>query len=494
MPFGTQSLSSNQTGLAITEEASYKTLPGSPVWTDLQPNSYSDFGGEVKKTPRSPIKADRQRQKGVATDVDAAGAFELDWLQKTPYTLLPGFLFANWREKLYKASTAVTSTGYTVASGGTSFAQNELIFAENFGTAANNGLKSVGASSTGTEVKASGLTAEASPPSTAKITKVGVQGASGDLTLTVTGGVATLGSTVLNFTTLGGSTMIPGEWIWLGGDQTAENFATAACNGWYRIKTIAANAIVFDRKPDSAVTDAGTGKTIRLFYGHVLKNENATANIVNKSYQIERQLAASNYEYLRGCGANQLELSLPAADKVVATLNYVAGDRTTATVAASGTHTGVVAEDGFNTTSNVTRLRMLDGDNSDADLFTFVTDMKLAINNNIKGVKAIGELGAFDLTAGEFAVSGSVTAYFTSVTALAALDANHAVSLDFTMLTKNQGYLVDLPYMSLGNAKPNVAKDEPVTLPIDMDAAEHPTLHHTMLVGYYSYLPTLAMT
>lgn len=494
MPFGTQSLSSNQTGLAITEESSYKTLPGSPVWTDLQPNSYSDFGGEIKRTVRAPIKADRQRQKGVVTDVDAAGAFEIDFTQKTPYTLLPGFLFANWRTKLNNTVSAVTSTGYTVASGGTSYAQNELIFAEGFNTAANNGLKAVGASSTGTEVKASGLTAEASPPAGSKITKVGVQGASGDLTLTVSGGVATLGSTTLNFTTLGGSTLIPGEWIWLGGDQTAEKFATAACNGWYRIKTVAANSIVFDRKPDNAVTDNGSSKTIRLFYGHVLKNESSVANIVNKSYQIERQLATNNYEYIRGCGANQLELNLATADKVTASLSYVAGDRTTATSAASGTHTGVVAEDGFNTTSNVTRLRMLDADNSDADLFTFVTDMKLMVNNNIKGVKAIGELGAFDLTAGEFAVSGSVTAYFTSVSALTALDTNHAVSLDFTMVTKNQGYLVDLPYLSLGNAKPNVTKDEAVTLPIDMDAAEHPVLHHTMLVGFYAYLPTLAMT
>ena len=54
---------------------------------------------------------------------------------------------------------------------------------------------------------------------------VGFQGATGDVTATATG----LGSTLLDFTTLG---LSAGQWIWVGGDTSGVKFATAACNGW----------------------------------------------------------------------------------------------------------------------------------------------------------------------------------------------------------------------------------------------------------------------
>lgn len=486
-------ISSNSTGLRYAEEVigTPGTLPGSPVWYPLEPNSYGEFGPQVKTVARNPINASRQRRKGVVTDLDAAAGFNSDFTQKTFYDLMQGFMFADWREKLNEVPTEVTSTGYEVADESL-YAANDLIFAEGFGTSANNGLKLVTSVDSGSsEVRASGLSAEASPPADAKITVVGIQGASGDLTLTVTGGVATLGATAATFTDWG---LIPGEWIWLGGDATANQFATAANNGFYRIKTIAAKSIVFDRSPNSPVTDAGTGKTLRVFWGHVIKNESDPDDIVMRTYQLERSLKTGGYEYVVGAAANTLALDIKTADKITVDLSFVGMDGETADAGSekSGDRPNLPRGNyAFNSSADFTRLRLLD-DTAGGSLATYLSDLKLSIDNGITPAKAISELGAIDLTTGDFMVSGTVEAYFSTLDAVTAVRENDDVALDFALVAKNVGWLFDIPLITLGDARLKVEKDKPIMLPLSLDAAAHETLDHTLLVVFYPYLPNAA--
>ena len=503
-------IDSNITGLAYAEETTLKTLPGTPIWYGLEPNSYSDFGGELSTVARAPIDPSRQNKKGTITDLDASGGFNIDFTKSNLTRLLQGFFFADARElpntkALNAAAVALTgvtasSKTYAAASSLGSFTANQIVFASGFTNAANNGLKTVASSTAGTVVVNETLTDEASPPAAAKLETVGFQFASGDISLAVTSGVPSLVATAADFTALPG--LIPGLWVFIGGDAAGTRFANNV--GYARIKSIAAKAIVFDDTSFTPATEAGTGKTIRLFVGTVVKNEKTPSLIKRRSYNIERQLGqgptSTQAEYLEGAVANEFTLNVPQADKLNADLTFVACNNThrsgeTGDEIKGGTRIGVAGEDAYNTSSDIYRIKMsvIDPASSNPSaLFGYVSEANVSINNNVSPNKAVGILGAFDTTAGNFEVGGSITAYFTTVSAVRAVRQNANVGLSIIGASKNAGFVFDIPLLGLGGGRLNVEKDAPITVPLEPAGAENPN-GYTMLYEAFSYLPNVAM-
>lgn len=500
MSAGNLAVDSNVTGLYFAEETlgSPKVLPGSPVWYPVEPNSYGEFGAQTKTVKREPITASRQKRKGAVVGLDVAAGFNLDFTSKVPYIMMQGFMFADWRAKDNLPVTAVSGTQYTVASGGAAFLANDLLYAENFNVAGNNGLK-VPTASTATTVSAPGLAVEASPPSTACITRVGRQGAAGDYTLTVVNSRAQLNCTAGNFSTLG---LIPGEWVWLGGDTAITQFATATCNGWYRVFSVANLTLVFDRWPGDVngdpVADAGATKTIQLFLGHCIKNEATPALQKFRTYQFERFLGGTRYQYELGCGANTLKVNVKMNDKVTLDMSYVALDEDLTQVAAkAGTRATIEKEVVFNSATSFSRLRLLGADGK-TPVTSIMTDLTLTIDNGIEPLDGItNALGSVDLKASDFMVSGSIEAYLSTLAAVAAVKANPDCSIDFGMVenvgTNATGWLFDVPLLMLGDGRLKVEKDKPIKLPVNLDAAGHETLNHTLLAMRFAYLPQLAL-
>lgn len=404
--------------------------------------------------------------------------------------------------------TNSTST-FTITKNGTTFRAGDLIRASGFTNTGNNGVFRV-SSVTATTVVITGatLTDEATPPEAAKLVVVGFQFASGDLTLTNSGSAyPTLGATAKDLTQLG---LVPGEWIFIGdGADAAYKFATAANNGFARVRSVTATTITLDKTYTTIVTDAGTSKTIRLYVGRVLKNEQA-ASIVRRTYNFERKLGApdsSNLsqiqsEYVVGATPSELEITVPKANKVTCKLKYVGIDHETreaATGVKTGTRQSLTAEDAFNTSSDISYLKLatVSATNANPDaLFGYLSDLSITINNNLAPNKALANLGAFDITAGNFNVAAKMTAYFANVTATAAVRANTTLTLDLQFVKNNKGVAIDLPSLTASKNINNVKKNEPIEVPLEGGASSavevDSTLNHTMLMVFFDYLPSLA--
>lgn len=500
-------IDSNVTGLRYAEEESLKTLPTTPVWRPLEPNSYNDFGGQISTVARNPINPSRQRQKGVVTDIEVSGGFNQDLTFDNTTRLLQGFFFADAREKANTApmtgaatvaitGVAATAKTYAAASGLGSFKVGALVLASGFGVAANNGVKTLTAVAAGLLTVSETIADEASPPAAAKLETVGFKFPTADVSIALNGSLVRMNSAATDLTTLG---LVAGEWVFVGGD--AANSAFANNKGWARIGAIAAGYLEFDKTSWTGQVEAGTGKTIQLFLGTVIKNEADPALIRRRTYQVERSLGAdangTMSEYLVGAVPNELTINIAQADKVTVDLSFVACDneqRTGTQGLKSGTRPALDPQDAFNTSSDFSRIKLASVSSTDSaptPLFAFATEMTLSINNNVTPDKAIGVLGAFDTSVGTFEVGGNTTAYFASIEAVQAVRNNEDVTIDIVMLKKNKGLLFDVPLLSLGDGRLGVEQDQAITLPLETNAAES-KFQHTLLFMSFPYLPNLA--
>lgn len=513
-------LNSNQTGLRVAREQTLKVLPTTPDWNPQDPNGYSDFGGELKTMTRNPIRDDRQVAKGVPVALTAAGHYTMDFVYPAMKNVLPSFFYADFRLKAEFGGagviTAVTASTFTAAAGLTVFAANDLVFADNFSKVlGNNGVHRVTTAIATTLTVAEAMLAEV-PPANATLVKVGKQAAATALAVVVTGPLPVITGPVGFF-----SGLIGGEEIYIG-DTTDPLFSFAgaanANNGFKRIRSVAADgsSVTLDKSRIAMVADAGTSKTIRVYFGRVLRNEQS-ALIKRISLQFERTLGAPDdatptliqSEYIIGCVGNELSFDYKPADKLTCDLAFVGCDveqRSAATGVKTGNRPVLPELPAFNTSSSVKRIKLATVSQNNVapvSLAGEVLSLKMSINNNVKGIDVIGTLGHFELVAGDFTVKADLEVLLLTVAAQDAARQNADVTLDIVQVvssttTTASGFSMDLPLLTLGDARAKVQKDEPITLPLSAEANSGEQvdvgLDYTLLMCFFDFLPAIATT
>lgn len=503
------SIPSREAAATIAEEDSIGTLPVTPVWNKLPVTSFGDFSAQVTKSEGNVFDPSRMPEKGATIDVDAPANVSIRFAHEALVELMQGFLFADLRKKDEVSATAVvdsTTDSYTVASGGAAYTAGDLLFAQGFDDPANNGLKVVTGTPTGTSIPVSD-TLVAATGQTGTLRRVGVQFASGDAEIDATGTWPALKTTTKDLTGLG---LIAGEDIFIGGDATAEKFATAADNGFARIRSIATNAIELDKTQAAAVTDTGTGKTIRVFFApRIIKNESDASLIKRRTYQIEQKLGAPDAsqlsqiqaKYAVGAVPGTLAINMPTAQEITADLGFTATTietRDAATGVKSGTRPTGSQGEVYNTSGNVKggRIAKVDDASVPTALMGIIREMTLNISNNLTGNKGHGFVGPFEVSEGNLAITGDITAFLVTLVGQKASIDNESWTAHRKLVAQNQGISIDLPLITLAASGTTIEQGQAITESFSFTAYRgnlvHPDLDHMILIGWWDYLPDAA--
>lgn len=409
--------------------------------------------------------------------------------------LWEALLFNTWTNAPFRdndgvAASAITSvttgTNIIAITTGSTIQAGHLVRNTGFGLAANNGVfRCTTASNTAPAFSGAAFATEASPAATARMKVVGLQGVAADIAATATG----LTSAALNWATLG---LVPGMWIKIGGSAVGNQFANAANNGRARVAAIpAAGTLTLDNLPAGWAVDAGTGKTISIFFGDRLIN--GTNQI---QFGVERTFldhSPNTVILQRGFSANQLTLNFPSEDVIngeFSSMGMRGSDGTTANGASydaapdSGTYP-VYA-------SNAHISRLAEG-GAVVAAPNFVESATITINNNVRALKAIGQIGAAALGAGSIDVSVKLNTYFGDRTLLAKLFAQTPTSfsswIQSALASGNNAMVFTLPRLFFTNGQPNAtAINTDVMLPIDGTTSRDPVTNCEIDLQRFEYL------
>lgn len=371
--------------------------------------------------------------------------------------------------------TGVTTGAYTVSAvSGKVFAQNDLILAVKFTNTDNNKLFKAGASTSGTSIVSTGMTAEASPPVDADIHKVGVEAGSGDIEAVTSGGNA-LTSSTLDFED---HHLNVGQWIYIGGRATANRFTgTTVNNDYARISAIEANRLSFDIVPSGWTADAGSGKTIRLFFGDFL-----TDGSTKVDYTLEQAFldhSPVSYIYTNSQYPDSFSMNAEPQSIATYTMGFIGMSSSNGTTRTSGAQTvGSRGFDSINTSSNVARIA-----ENGTRLTTpnYVTGFSLNISNSSRRQNAVGTVGSIGVGSGRFVVSGNATTYFGDLTVADKVINNTESSIDAVFEDKDgRALFFDIPRVKYSSGSPNVpGQDQDNTLPAEYTGLIHSALGYT---------------
>lgn len=475
-------INANRLQVAVVRETTPGTTPANPRMRAMRVTGESlSFAPQYVDSDE--IRPDRMLGDPIETMQAAAGGinFELSYPDdNSPLSDIYRSAFENvWinTPTFYNDGTAdsiITDAGttpdtYAVTAGGAAVVASHLVRATGFAQSANNLVFKAGAGS-GTTIVGTGLglVAEIAPPGTAKLKVVGFQGANGDIASVADG----ITSTVLDFTTLG----IPANgWLKINATADASTFAflvaaglVARSNAWARVVSVTAHKITLDNLPASWAIDAGTGKTIKVWFGDEIKN-----GTTQTSLTIERGFLGQTvptYIVNTGMQVNTLTHTITSKDKIKGSVAFVGMGGGESQVALDASPDPVTTGLVMAANKNVGRLGV---NGSQLTAPNWSQEITFVIDNNLRTQESIDSTSPVGVVDGSCKVTGKMKTYFGNDTELAAFYNGTPRSINARVSKNSQAIIIQVPRATYrGDGSPNATgKDTDVMVSFDYQAS-----------------------
>lgn len=502
----------NNTSLAYAIESAIGVLPGSPTWHLLEPNSIGAYGASITTVARSPISRNRQRRKGTVTDLDSTVDWDGDLTMNHMTDFVEGFCFATAvNGDLNFVGGDATGTGYTIAAlitGQTAklhyaaTGNTSLLFARGYLLAANNGLNPLDSQpvDTDTELTTANAVAETAPTNVS-VDIAGIRAETGDIGLSVTGSTATLTSglntptATVDFTALG---LTKGQFVHVGGLTSSEQYTSTVSFGYGRIITITATTLVLDKIDATLITVASeVADTIDILFGRFIRNvPTNSSEFLERSFQYEltfpdlEGVGSDRYEYAKGNFVDTLSLNIPLADKATISIGNIGTDAqppTTTRATNAATPLDPERTGAFNTTSDCTRLRIAELDESGE--YTDFKSLTVTFSNNVSPEKVLCNLGAKYVNFGNFEVSIEAQLIFSDAAVAQAIRDNRTVTMDFGLKNDDGAMFIDIPAMTLGDGSREFPVNETILINTTGEAFADPILNTSIGISLFPIVP-----
>lgn len=226
-----------------------------------------------------------------------------------------------------------------------------------------------------------------------------------NFSLDATANTITLGSAVTHAIT-------KGQWIKIAG-AASEN------NGYHKVTGVTGNVITID---DVVTTEVL--QSVATISGSTIKN-----GTTESSFVLEKKFSdISKFMSFTGMVPSNMNLSLQANS--IATGSFSFMGKTSATASATvgtGTATSASTTQVMNAVSNIASIR----EGGTAMTGLFVQTLDFSLNNNVRGITAIGTLGNADMGVGRCEVTGNLSVYLANMDLYEKFVNDTATSLDF---------------------------------------------------------------
>lgn len=263
-----------------------------------------------------------------------------------------------------------------------------------------------------------------------------------------------------------------GMWI------LAAGFTDPANNGYKQVISVTTTKIVVG---GPTLVDEAVGTRTFANSGQIRNGTTETSFTIEKFFSDKTQ-----YFTFAGCVVSSLQLNLNVQEILTGTFEWLGKDmvRGVAT-AGTGAYGAAATGEVMNAVGNVASLRE---NGAEIAAPTFIRSATVNLSNNLRGIKAIANLGNVDIGVGRGQVTGTLQVYFEDGTFIDRYINSTETSLDFRVEdTAGNAYIVTLPRMKFISQEVVAgAIDQDVVVDMEYQAIREPTNDYTIQIDRFT--------